>query len=605
MPPLVRLLALYRNQWRLAVVSALGLILINLGHPLIQWLVGRAISDLEHGKAVVFIADGQLDSSLAWWWAGLLLGVTLIRGIGQYFATILSMVVGQRFLHTLRMSIFQAVQGLDLVWHQQHGAGEVINRTTRDSDRVRDAVVGGCRSLLELSTIVVGTLGLLFYYHWLLGIVPFGLVLLAIWMVRRDAIQLIQLDRDTGKAYDQVAQELSEGVAGVRVIKAFALEKVRQAQFERHVVGFMGQSKKALTFASWHMPRPQLCVSAGHCWVLGCGAVLIGQGHLGLGEMIAALMVIQGLVFRIEAVGALIRMWADASASAARVCEILEAKPRIVPLPRPQKNLRPLGFHHLRFQNVSVLVGERTILKNCSFHCPAGSITALVGYTGSGKSTLASLCARLRDPNEGVVQISPQGEEWYDIREFDPSEVRRKIQIAFQESFLFSDTLANNLRLANSSCDDEHLWEALRMADADQVAKDLPLGLNGLVGERGITLSGGQRQRICLARALVAQPDILICDDSTSALDAVTEARVLSNLKTHRSQLTILLVASRPGTCALADRVLMLNEGRIVAEGTHHQLMQDRADYRDLLGKGPEDVIVKKTSSPMPKGPTP
>ena len=596
MPPLVRLLAIYRSQLRMAILSALALVAINLGHPVVQWLVGKAIGDLEHGLGVVKLANGQLDSSRAWMWAGILLGSTVLRGIAQYFATILSMVVGQSFLHTLRLRIFEAVQGLDLPWHQQHGAGEVINRTTRDSDRVRDAVVGGLRSLLELGTIVVGTLGLLFYYHWLLALVPTGLMMLAMWIVRRDARKLIVLDRATGSAYDQVAQELSEGVAGVRVIKAFALEKGRQKQFEQRLIGFTSQSRRALRYTAQHLPLPQLVISAGHCWVLGCGAHLIGKNQLGLGEMVAALMVIQGLVFRVEAIGALIRLWADASASAGRICEILEAKPSIGGAKPSSEQLKqtapadlPKGPLHLRLWDVTVQVDERKILNHCCLQLSKGSITALVGSTGSGKSTLAALCARLRDPTSGAVQLSQDGQQWLDVRAMDPFSVRQRVQIAFQESFLFSDTVANNLRLANPDCSELELWEALRLADAESVVRNLPLGLQGMVGERGVTLSGGQRQRICLARALLAQPDVLICDDSTSALDALTEARVLNNLRQARAGLTILLVASRPGTCALADRVVMLDAGQMVADGHHGHLLAQHAAYRDLLGKGPDD----------------
>ena len=612
MPPLLRLMALYRSQLRLAILSALALVAINMGHPLIQWLIGKAIGDLEHGLGVVRLADGQLDSSRAWMWAGILLASTVLRGIAQYFATILSMVVGQKFLHTLRLRIFEAVQGLDLTWHQQHGAGEVINRTTRDSDRVRDAVVGGLRSLLELGTIVVGTLALLYYYHWLLGLVPTALMLLAMWIVRRDALQLIVLDRSTGKAYDQVAQELSEGVAGVRVIKAFALEKGRQQQFEERIAGFSQQSRRALRYTTQHLPLPQLVISAGHCWVLGCGAYLIGKNQLGLGEMVAALMVIQGLVFRVEAIGALIRLWADASASAGRICEILEAKPSIGPAkvaPESLKQLAPIelpkGALHLRLLDVAVQVEQRKILNHCFLQLPKGSITALVGCTGSGKSTLAALCARLRDPTEGAVQLSQDGQQWLDLRAIDPVIVRRRVQIAFQESFLFSDTLANNLRLAKPDSSDLEMWEALRLADAESVVRNLPLELQGMVGERGVTLSGGQRQRVCLARALLAQPDVLICDDSTSALDALTEARVLNNLRQARAGLTVLLIASRPGTCALADRVVMLDGGQIVADGQHSDLLAHHPAYRDLLGKGPDEPpLTSELNSQIKRAPS-
>ncbi len=586
MHPLLRLLALYRSHLGLAAVVVIGLGLVNLAQPATAWLVGRAVEALRDGSAVRRLADGSLDASGAWMWVWILVGVTVLRGVLQYGATIVAMVLGQRLLHTLRDRIFNAVQHLDLAWHRSHGAGEVINRTTRDSDLVRDAIVGGSRSLFELLMVVIGTLGLLLWYHWLLALVPTLLVAASIWIMKGQAGRLVALDRAAAESYDAVSQELSEGVNGVRVIKAFALEEQRVERFAGKVDAFTAKARAAIRYTAVRLPFPQLIVSLGHVWVLGCGGWLVTRGELTPGDLIAAMMVIQGLVFRVEAIGWLVRMFADASSSAGRIVEILDARPGIAQGSHGGLQARseiPAGPLAVRLEQVVVRIAGRPILDGVDLTLEPGTITALVGATGSGKTTLAQLVPRLRDPDSGRMLVRGSG-EWLDLRSFDPQAWRRRCQLAFQESFLFSDTMAANLRLVRPEAGEAELREALRLAAADEVAAGLSEGLEGRIGERGVTLSGGQRQRVCLARALLARPAVLVLDDATSALDAVTEARVLANLRKHLADTAVLMVCAKPASCAAADRVLMLRAGRIAASGTHTALSAGDPLYRDLLG---------------------
>ena len=592
MHPLLRLLALYRRHVALAALVLLGLGLVNLAQPATAWLVGQAVESLRSGSAVHRLADGSIDAGGAWLWVWVLVGVTVARGLLQYGATILAMVLGQRLLHTLRDSILDAVQHLDLAWHRQHGAGEVINRTTRDSDLVRDAIVGGTRSLFELLMVVVGTLGLLLWYHWLLALVPGLLVLAAIAIMRRQAGRLVALDRASAESYDAVSQELSEGVQGVRVIKAFALEAQRVERFTTKVEAFTTLARAAIRYTAVRLPFPQLIVSLGHVWVLGCGGWLVTRSELTPGDLIAAMMVIQGLVFRVEAIGGLVRMFADASSSAGRIVEILDAEPTISHGSHGDMEARreiPAGPLAVRLENVVVRVAGRAVLDGLDLTLEPGTITALVGATGSGKTTLAQLVPRLRDPEAGRMLVRGAG-EWIDLRSFDPQAWRRRCQLVFQEAFLFSDTMAANLRLVRPEANEDDLLEALRLAAADEVASGLTDGMLGRIGERGVTLSGGQRQRVCLARALLARPAVLVLDDATSALDAVTEARVLANLRQHLADTAVLMVCAKPATCAAADRVLMLREGRIAASGTHAALAAGDPQYRDLLGLDRENA---------------
>ncbi|MBN8527213.1 MAG: ABC transporter ATP-binding protein, partial [Planctomycetes bacterium] len=365
MHPLLRLIALYRSHLALATVAMAGLALVNLAQPATAWLVGLAVEDARTGTAVVMLPQGGTDASVAWRWVWILVGVTVVRGLLQYGATIIAMILGQRLLHTLRDRILQAVQGLDLAWHRRHGAGEVINRTTRDADLVRDAVVGGTRSLFELAMVVVGTLGLLLWYHWLLAVVPTLLVLTAIAIMRRQAGRLVALDRAAAESFDAVSQELSEGVHGVRVIKAFALERERVGRFAGRLGGFTAKAREAIAYTAIRLPLPQLVVAAGHVWVLGCGGWLVAHGELVPGDLIAAMMVIQGLVFRVEAIGWLVRMFADASASAGRIMEILDARPAIA---AGSGTAPPDGPIELRLDGVGVRIDGRAVPDGVGLH---------------------------------------------------------------------------------------------------------------------------------------------------------------------------------------------------------------------------------------------
>jgi ATP-binding cassette, subfamily B, bacterial len=382
-----------------------------------------------------------------------------------------------------------------------------------------------------------------------------------------------------------VNQDLTEGVNGVRVIKAFALEASRINKFEQHVQSFMSHAFAALTFYTSRIPLPQFVVALGQVWVLGFGSQLVYAGVLNLGQLIAALLMVNTLVFRVEGVGRVMQIFADARSSAARIWDLLDAEPEIksgsIPLPE--------GPLSLRFSQVAVHPpeGGNPILASCSFEVAAGEIVALVGTTGSGKSTLAGLVPRLADVTHGAVEIAAEGGPWINVKDLDLADLRKQVHTVPQEAFLFSDSLAANMRLSAPAATEEELEWALQMASASELLLSLSDGLQTRIGDRGVTLSGGQRQRVCLARALLGQPRILVLDDATSALDAVTERNVLNNIRGLKQQdkaTTVLVIASKLSTILLADKVLFLAEGNIVAAGKHTELVNSNTRYRELMG---------------------
>jgi ATP-binding cassette subfamily B protein len=573
--PLWRCCSYYASVPGLFISVTLAAMVVNLAQPFSQWLIGLALHDVESGRAVVRQADGGLDLSRAWWWAGVLIGFTVVRAVAHYATTVFSLTLGQRLLFHLRDQVLTQVQALDLGYHQRHGAGELINRATRDSDKVRDAVVGGYRTILELGMILLGTLALLTWYHPLLALAPAVLLVAAISLAWSHADRLVALDRATDAAYDHVAQDLSEGVHGVRVIKAFALENVRSERFRTRITAYVNAAGEALTYTAVRLPVPQIVVAFGVAWVLMVGAWLVARGLMNVGELIAAVMAMQSLVFRIEGIGRLVQTFADARASAERITELLDAVPTV----REGQGTASAGVLRLEAIRVDDPRGGPPILDQLDLELRPGEVVALVGVTGAGKSTLASLLPRLRDPDGGCVRLNG-----VDVRTLRLAELRSRIQVVQQDSFLFSDSIAGNLLMAAPQASEAEMWSALDRAAAKDFVAALPQGLAAEVGERGVTLSGGQRQRLCLARALMAKPWVLCGDDATSALDALTERTILAGLRRDLRGTAVLLIASKRSTVQLADRVVLLANGRIAADGTHAELIGDNPAYRELLG---------------------
>jgi ATP-binding cassette subfamily B protein len=584
--PLLRCLSIYRTMpWRFGLTFTLFL-LVNGSLTWYQYLVGKAVHDVERGHAAV-LRGTELDLSVAYHWALVLVGIALARAVLQYVGGIAALHTGQELLYRLRDAILVQVQRLDLGYHLRHGVGEIVSRTTRDSDKVRDALISFWRNVIETGLVIAASLSILAWYSPLLAVVPALLTLLGIVMFLRQADILVLLDRAVGDAYDAVSQDLVEGVGGVRVIKAFSLERSRIDRFERAVSIFAGHAARAIRYSASHVPLPQIVVALGHVWVFGVGAFLVSRGRLNFGELVAATLAMNTLVFRFEGIGRVIQIFADARSSAARIMDFLDAKSAI------ETNFQTLPDAPLGFQLVNVSVTARgdagsRILDGCSLSVQPGEIVALVGGTGSGKSTLGALLPRLLDPAQGQVLIGSDEQGFSDVRSLALASLRKHVHVATQDCFLFSNTVAENLRLAKPDATEAELRCALRLAAAEEIVAELPEGLDTGLGDRGVTLSGGQRQRLALARAFLAAPSILILDDSTSALDALTEQRILHNIRALGREsgrgLTLLIVASKPSTVLFADRIVVLENGSISAEGSHAALSRKSSSYRELLG---------------------
>ncbi len=571
-----------RHKRRLVVLLSLtiiGFLSMSLGH----WLFGEAVNEMQ-ASVRAELSDFEY---VVFSWMAIIFGFSLIRGCFLYGMGYFRVNTIQTLLHDLRERLFDRVQVMQLDWHHKHGAGELVTRTTRDCDMVRNATDASFQ-LVEITTMLSGSLILLSIYHWQLAVLPFVLVVIAMFMYYKQARVMVALNRKTDDAYDEVTQDLTEGIAGVRVVKAFGLETQRLQRFGRHVDVFIEHGLRAVKYAVTRIPLPQLLVSFGHPWILVLGILLIHEGALttfgdeafALGNLLAALMAMTTLIFRLDGMGAAMRMIAEAIASMQRLSEVIYAEEKI----HGGERILADGPLTVSVEGVQVQDDKgHWILRDCNFTLKPNEIVALIGSTGSGKSILCSLLPRLKDVHAGRILITDKEGMSASVDQCDLSLLRRRVQVVPQESFLFSETIAGNVRMGNRDATDEDIWQALRDAGIADFIEGLEEGLETAVGERGMNLSGGQKQRLCLARALVGKPDVLILDDSTSALDAITEERIFTVMREQTAGASILLVTTRLSSVLLADRVLLLDEGRIAMSGKHQQLAEEHPRYRELL----------------------
>ncbi|ODI93620.1 ABC transporter ATP-binding protein [Acinetobacter pittii] len=588
--PLLRSLALYRFMPFRFLLTATLFVIANIGLALQQYSIGHAIDTLKHSERETLFQHAITDPLNPWFWFILLTSIASIRAVIQYLAGLSALTIGQQLLSILRERIFSQVQHLDVSWHWKHGLGEVLSRTTRDSDKLKEALINFWRQVFESSLVVTVTVGLLCWYHPWLGLVPLLFIFLGLWVLFKLTNQLVVLDHQVAFAYEKVSDTLAESVNGIRVVKAFQLEEKLLQRFNHAVDLFIHHSIQTIKTSAKRLPIPQVIIAGSYLWVIAFGAYLIGQNQLQVGQFVAAILMANLLVFRIESIGQVLHIFADARSSATRIWQMLDEKSAIkdqqYPLTLQWRDGLSIKLENVSFQDKTT---KNYILKQCSVEFRAGQIVTVVGKTGSGKTTLMNLLNRFIDPTEGQVLIGSEQMEWTNIKDLSLFELRHLVQIIPQENFFFSGTLEDNLRVAKQDATEQEMKEALHLASASELLQRLDHGLDTLIGDKGVTLSGGQKQRLALARSILKNSPILALDDSTSALDATTEKQVLQRLSGlsddgNHFKKTIIINSNKQTTIALSDRVIVLDQGHIIAQGTHAELVQDCLFYRELMG---------------------
>jgi ATP-binding cassette, subfamily B, bacterial len=476
----------------------------------------------------------------------------------------------------LRDRLFAHVQRLHFAFHDRVQTGQLMSRANTDLQQVQNFLVM-IPLTISNGVTVLAVMVILFTIDPVLtflalGSLPF-LNVMATRFSRRLYPHVMGIQRESA----ELAAVVEETVAGVRVVKGLGAEEVQADRLRAEATDVFEQSMGAARTRARFLPGLELLPNLGLIAVLGYGGHQVLDGTLSLGSLVAFNVYIAMLIWPLRMLGTIVAQAQRASVSAERVEEVLTTAPDIADAPRPTP--LPPGRGEVRFEGVRFGYGRPTpVLDGFDLRIAPGESVALVGATGSGKSTVARLVPRFYDVEGGRLLV-----DGVDVRELRLRELRRAVGIVFEDTFLFSDTIAGNIAFAEPEASQASIERAARLAGAHEFVSELPEGYGTPIGERGYSLSGGQRQRIAIARAILADPRILILDDATSAVDPTKEHEIRGALTEVMRDRTTIVIAHRPATIALADRVVLLDDGHVAAEGTHDRLLATSEPYRAVL----------------------
>ncbi|WP_339271254.1 ABC transporter ATP-binding protein [Paenibacillus sp. FSL R5-0744] len=520
-----------------------------------------------------------------------MLGVAFVGLIGGVGCTVFSSIASQNFGNDLRINLFEHIQKFSNKNLDQLKTGSLITRLTNDVVQLQtfvQMILRNIRSpLLLIGSLIMAirispslTLILVVAVPLLVAIL-YGLIRLSFPLFEKMQVKL-----------DGVNTVLQENLSGIRVVKAFVRAKHEQKRFNTANKDYTETAIKAVRLMSLNMPLMMLVLNVSIVAVLWFGGLQSWNGSLPVGQLIAFINYITQLLMSMLMLSNMLTFFSRAKVSADRENEVFSTISEITDVTESKKDTILNG--RIVFDNVSFAydpADENLVLDGINFTAEPGETVAILGATGAGKSTLVSLIPRLYDVSSGSITIDGS-----DTRQISLEHLRRKIGYVMQQAILFSGTIRDNIRYGRPEATDEEVEQAAKAAEAHHFILELPQGYDTVLGQRGINLSGGQKQRLSIARALLIQPTILIMDDSTSALDAATESRIRQMLKKRLSSSTNIMIAQRVTSVIDADRILILENGRIAVQGTHDGLMSSSEIYRDIWKsqmKGEEVPYVK------------
>jgi ATP-binding cassette subfamily B protein len=562
---------LYRGWVVAGIVAGLGWTVARVSVP---FLTGKAI---DNG-----IVPG--DGSAALRWTAVILAVGLVQAVCTGARRYAAFRLALRVETDLRMRLVAHLQQLHFAFHDQAQTGQLMARANSDIQQIHLVVL-----LIPLT--IASTLSMVAVVVILLlrspGLALFGLGALPFLNVA--ATRFTHRMYPVGLSLQEELAELSgvveESVTGIRVVKGFGAERLQEERLATESASVFDRSMAAARLRAGFLPLIDLLPTLGLVGILWYGGHQYLSGHLTIGEIVAANFYVLMLIWPLRMVGMLLGQLSRSAAAAGRVHEVLATDPEIV----DRHGARPLaaGPGEVRFEGVrfGYASAARPVLDGLDLVVRGGEAIAVVGATASGKSTIARLIPRFYDVDDGRICI-----DGVDVRDARLLDVRRAIGLVFEDTFLFSDTVRNNIAFADPEASNDAVVRAAKLAGADAFLNALPDGYDTVVGEHGYSLSGGQRQRIAIARAVIAEPRVLILDDATSSVDPTKEHEIRSALREVMTGRTTIIIAHRPATIALADRVVLLDEGRVVADGTHEGLLASNARYREVLARA-EDPL--------------
>jgi ATP-binding cassette subfamily B multidrug efflux pump len=580
------LLRLYRflRPYRTQSIIALILVFVTVAADLVvPWLTERIIDQGIAAKNLHVVITTALC----------MVGAALLSALLSLVNNYLSVYAAMGFGANLRSALMRKVQSFSFGNLDTLQTGKLIVRSTSDVNLVQLIVMLSLRILSRGPIWALGAIVLLILTSPRLSLImaaAIPLIILLAWLFGRKAHPMF---RSMQQRLDRLNTVLQENLAGIRVVKAFVRTAHEITRFDSANEALMQRTIQVSQLMAVFTPFMLLILNLAIVSAVWIGGSTAMAGHISVGKVVASINYLSFALFPIFMLAGMLGPLAAADASASRILEILDAQPHVreaggaVPLKHPQGRI---AFERVCFSYNGD--GSEPVLADISFVAEPGETVAILGATGSGKSTLIHLIPRFYDASSGRVTF-----DGIDVRDLDIHALRSNVAVALQEAVLFSGTIGDNIRYGHRDATDEEVMAAARAAQADTFIEAFPEKYETVIGQRGITLSGGQRQRVAIARALLARPKVLILDDSTSALDIETEIRLQDSLDrllaVSENAATRFIVAQRISTVLLADKILVLDQGRIAGLGTHRQLLTSNAMYRDIyhsqLGGPPMD----------------
>jgi ABC-type multidrug transport system fused ATPase/permease subunit len=541
-------------------------------------VVGTAASLAPAPLAQKAIDHGILAGDLAtldWIVVGFVVSALLVW-VGTYFQTYLTGWVGQRALQDLRLQIFTHLQEMPVGFYERRPAGVLISRMTNDVEALDSLVTDSVVTLFQASLTLIGSIVILLLFDVKLALITF--LIFPVMAVGSLLFRIASADayRRTRETIGRITAYLQESLSGIRVVRSFAQEPRHMREFA--ALNDLNRDANMVTVKlnAAYFPAVEFVSSLATVLVLAVGGAQAVDGNVSVGVLVGFIAALNGFFDPIGQLSQLYTTYQSGMAALDKIFELLDEQPDLVERPDPVPLPRPLRGE-IRFDDVTFAYGAKPALSEVCLTVPPGQTVALVGATGAGKSTFAKLVARFYDPTSGRVLV-----DGIDLRDVSMHELRSQMGIVPQEGFLFSGTLGDNIAFGNPDATAPDLEDACRAVGAWDFIERLPAGLDTQIGERGVQLSAGQRQLVAFARALVADPRILILDEATSNVDLHTETRIEEGLRRLLAGRTAIVIAHRLSTIRQAGRIVVLDHGVIVEQGTHEELLEAEGAYFSL-----------------------
>lgn len=552
-----------------------------------KWLVAavfllvfvQSMADLFLPTLMADIIDNGVvtgDVSYIWQIGGWMLLVSAFGAAAAITASFYSSKAAMGMGRDVRRQVFTHVEQFSLQEFDQLGTASLITRTTNDITQVQQVVLVLLRMVASAPIMLVGGLIMAISQDAKLSLVIIGAMPVLFFSILLILKKGIPLFTEVQKRLDRLNLVFRENLTGIRVIRAFTREEAEKARLERANRELTDVSIRVNKIMAFLMPVMMLVMNLTVVAIIWFGGIRINNGAMQIGDLMAFIQYVMLIMFALVMASMMFIMVPRAAVSAKRINEVLAMRPAFEDLGTETADREP---GTLEFEGVSFSYpgAEEPVLSDISFRANAGETTAIIGGTGSGKSTLINLIPRFYEVSEGTIRVNG-----VDIREAPQSDVRSKIGIVPQKSVLFSGTVAENIRFGKPGADEGEVEHAARVAQADEFIQRLDDGYATYVEQGGANLSGGQKQRLAIARALIRKPDIYIFDDSFSALDFKTDSRLRAALEAETERATVLLVGQRVSTMKTADRIIVLEKGRIAGMGTHEELLKTNGVYREI-----------------------